>query len=704
MKLIILESPTKAKTISKFLGSGWKALSSYGHIRDLPQRKFGIDLENNFAPQYTVAAKAKKNLDLLKKEVKKADEIIISTDPDREGEAIAWHLTEALGLKKEDSYQRVVFHEITKAAIEEAMKSPHKINMSLVDAQQARRILDRIVGYKLSPFLWKKLTKGLSAGRVQSVTVRLVCEREKEIREFTAQEYWTIQALLEKITGKGPAGQFTAFLAKENGKAIPKMGIKDKEEAQKITKHLKDSDWKISDVQVKETRKNPLPPFTTSTLQQEAWKKFHLPGKMTMGLAQQLYENGFITYHRTDSLNLSEQALTAAKDLIIKKYGQNYWAGEFRKFKAKGLVQEAHEAIRPSSPDRTPEDAEKEGKLNNAQVKLYNLIWTRFIACQMNQAVFDATTIDVEASPKKEDSKYIFRSSGQVLKFDGFLKVYSLRFEEAQMPVLAKDEPLNLIELKPEQHFTQPPARYTEASLIKALEENGIGRPSTYAPTLSTVQARNYIEKDENRRFKPTEMGELVDQLLVAHFPQIVDVKFTAQMEENLDEIALGKKQWTNVLREFYDPFALNLKNKYDEVVKKELVEAVPGKVCPKCGAPIILRMGRFGKFYACSKFPECKHTESLKDNNLHIKCPKCGQGDILRKMSKRKKPFYACSKWPDCDFAAWDEPINEFCPECKSILTKTKKSIKCSNKECKYKRDNDEDVKETGAKEELER
>ena len=705
MKLIIVESPTKAKTISKFLGSGWEALSSYGHIRDLPQRKFGIDLEKDFEPQYTIVPKAKKNLDILKKAVKKADEILISTDPDREGEAIAWHLTKALGLKKDDSYQRVVFHEITKQAIEEAMKEPRKIDMNLVDAQQARRVLDRIVGYKLSPFLWKKIAKGLSAGRVQSVAVKLVCEREEEIKKFLPQEYWSIEAILEK-TGKekDPLSKFSAFLTKENGKAVTKLGIENKEKADKIMDDLKNAGYKVLSVEKKETRKNPLPPFTTSTLQQEAWKKFHLPARMTMSLAQQLYENGYITYHRTDSLNLSEQALSSARDFIVEKYGQNYWTGSFKKFKAKGLVQEAHEAIRPSAPDRTPEDVEKEGKLNNSQIKLYGLIWRRFIACQMNQAIFDATTIDIEASAGEENSEYTFRATGQILKFDGFLKVYSLKFEEAQLPELAKEEPLDLVELKPEQHFTQPPARYTEASLIKALEENGIGRPSTYAPIMSTIQARNYIEKDEVKRFKPTEMGEMVNQLLVSHFPQVVDIKFTAQMEENLDEIAEAKKQWTGVIKEFYDPFAENLKAKYDEVAKTELAQTATDKICPKCGGPIIIKMGRFGKFYACSKFPECRHTESMKDNNLHIKCPKCGEGEITKKMSKRKKPFYGCSRWPDCDFAAWDEPINEFCPECKSILVKTKKSIKCSNKECKYKKESDEPIKEAEVKEDPEK
>ncbi|MDD4625331.1 MAG: type I DNA topoisomerase [Candidatus Paceibacterota bacterium] len=685
MKLIIVESPTKAKTISKFLGSGWEALSSYGHIRDLPQKKFGIDLEKDFEPQYTIVPKAKKNLDLLKKAVKKADEIIISTDPDREGEAIAWHLTKALGLKNEDSYQRIVFHEITKSAIEEAMKNPRKIDMSLVDAQQARRILDRIVGYKLSPFLWKKIVKGLSAGRVQSVAVRLVCDREEEIKKFIPQEYWSIAALLFKT---GSENKFEAMLSKKNGKTIAKLDIKNKEEAGLILKDLEKAGYKVLSVEAKETKKNPLPPFTTSTIQQEAWKKFHLPSKMTMGLAQQLYENGYITYHRTDSLNLSESALAGAKNFIVGQLGQNYWAGEYRRFKAKGLVQEAHEAIRPSAADQSPEQLEKEGKLSGSQLKLYGLIWRRFIASQMSQAVFDSTAVDIEAAG--ESAKYIFRANGQILKFDGFLKIYPLKFAEAQLPVLTEGETLNLSELKPEQHFTQPPPRYTEASLIKALEENGIGRPSTYAPTLNTVQTRNYIEKDENKRFKPTEMGGMVNNLLVSHFPQIVDIKFTAKMEEDLDKIAEAEKEWVKVLKEFYDPFAQNLKAKYDEVAKTELAESATDKICPKCKSPIIIKMGRFGKFYACSNFPECKHTESMKDNNLHIKCPKCKEGDIIKKMSKRRKPFYGCSKWPDCDFAAWDEPIDKFCPECKSILVKTKKGIKCSNKECGYKEESE--------------
>lgn len=688
MKLIIVESPTKAKTISKFLGAGWEALSSYGHIRDLPQKKFGIDIEKDFEPQYTIVPKAKKNLDALKKAVKKADEIIISTDPDREGEAIAWHLTYALGLKKEDSYQRIVFHEITKTAIEEAMKNPRKIDMNLVDAQQARRILDRIVGYKLSPFLWKKIVKGLSAGRVQSVATRLVCDREKEIKKFIPQEYWTIIASLFKKqpNSKNNKNLFDALLVKKDGKTISKLDIKNKTEADEILNSLKNAEYKVSSVENKETKKNPLPPFTTSTLQQEAWKKFRSPAKMTMSLAQQLYENGYITYHRTDSLNLSESALAQAKDFITKKLGQNYWAGEYKRFKAKGLVQEAHEAIRPSSPSLDPEQLKKGEKLNSSQAKLYELIWQRFIASQMSQAIFNSSVVEIKALSQK--SEYIFRSTGQTLKFDGFLKIYPAKIEETLLPALEKGDNLVLEKIKPEQHFTQPPARYNEASLIKVLEENGIGRPSTYAPTLNTIQVRNYIEKDENKRFKPTEIGEMVNDLLTEHFPQIVDMKFTAKMEEDLDKIAGSEKKWVEVLKDFYNPFAENLKAKYDEVAKAKVAESATDKICPKCGSPIIIKMGRFGKFYACSNFPECKHTESLKDNNLHIKCPKCGKGDIIKKMSKRRKPFYGCSKWPDCDFAAWDEPINEFCPECKSILVKTKKEIKCSSKECGYKKE----------------
>jgi DNA topoisomerase-1 len=686
MNLVIVESPTKSKTLKQFLGKKYQVLATYGHIRDLPENEFGIDIKNEFKPKYIIIPKAKKTIQFLKEESQKAELVILATDEDREGEAIAYHLSYVLNLDGTKPYQRIVFHEITKSAIKEALKNPRKIDMNLVDAQQTRRILDRIVGYKLSPFLWKKVARGLSAGRVQSVAVRLVAEREKEIQNFVSQEYWGIEAILQKID-ENISRQFTAILIKKKGGTIPKLGIKNKKEAEKIVKDLKGAKYKVINIERKEAKRNPLPPFTTSTLQQEAWKRFHFPAKMTMQIAQQLYETGKITYHRTDSLNLSDLSLFAARKFIIENYGKNYWAGFLRRYKAKGRVQEAHEAIRPTYPEKTPDqlklgEEDKSSSLSFAAARIYDLIWRRFIACQMSQVIFDSTVVDVSAK------NYIFRATGQILKFDGFLKVYPIKFEETVLPPLEINEILKLTKLIPSQHFTQPPPRYTEATLIKELEKNGIGRPSTYAPTLSTIQERNYIEKDERRFFRPTEIGTVVNGLLVTHFPEIVDTNFTAKMEEDLDNIAQGQKNWVPIIKEFYTPFEENLKNKYQEVSKKDITETPTEKICPKCGAPLLIRLGKFGRFYACSKFPKCKYTESLKENTLGIKCPKCKKGDIVEKRTKKRKIFYGCSNWPKCDFALWDRPIIEKCPKCGSLLVETKrKQIKCSNKECDYKR-----------------
>ena len=670
MNLVIVESPTKARTISRFLNKEGRVLSSYGHIRDLPENKFGIDIENNFKPNYTILPKAEGTIELLKKEVQKTELVILATDEDREGEAIAYHLTYLLGLDSKKPYQRIVFHEITKSAIEEALKHPRKIDMNLVKAQQTRRILDRIVGYKLSPFLWKKVARGLSAGRVQSVAVRLVVEREREIEGFIPQEYWTIEALLKKLKN----GEFKALLIKKNEKVLDKLEIKTEKETEKIIKDLKGGEYKVTSVEKKEIKRNPLPPFTTSTLQQESWKKFRFSAKFTMKIAQNLYERGLITYHRTDSLNLSDLSLSAAKNFIIKNYGKNYWAGFLRKYKTKIKgAQEAHEAIRPAYLDKKP-------KLDENQSKLYDLIWRRFIACQMAQAIFDSTIVDISVK------NYVFRATGQVLKFDGFLKVFPIKFEETELPPLEKEELLKLIKLTPCQHFPQPPPRYTEATLIKALEENGIGRPSTYAPILSTIQEKNYIEKDENKKFRPTEIGFVVNDLLVTHFPKIVDVGFTALMEGGLDKIAEGKEKWVKVCREFYEPFEKNLKQKYEEVSKKDFTEKPTKKKCPKCGANLLIRLGKYGKFYACSKFPKCRYTESLKENILGIKCPRCKKGEITEKRTKKNKIFYGCDQYPKCDFALWDKPTGEICPKCKSLLIQTKRGqVKCSDKDCGF-------------------
>ncbi|KKP93058.1 MAG: topoisomerase protein [Parcubacteria group bacterium GW2011_GWA1_36_12] len=672
MILLLVESPTKARTLKTFLGKNYEVKASFGHVRDLPKRELGVDVENNFEPKYVIPPKAKKIIAELKKDSAKAENTILATDEDREGESIAWHLQEALKLKNP---KRIAFHEITKTAIENALKSPRHIDMNLVSAQQARRILDRIVGYKISPFLWKKVAKGLSAGRVQSVAVRLIVEREREIEKFIAQEYWSIEALLKKIDK-----EFTAFLIKKDGKSVDKLEIRNKTEADKILQDLNNADYIVEKVEKKETKKYPAPPFTTSTLQQTAWQKFHFPAKMTMSLAQRLYEEGYITYHRTDSLNLSETALLSAKKFIAEKFGNNYWAGKILKYKTKSnSAQEAHEAIRPTYADKTPESL---NKIDSRQLKLYTLIWQRFIACQMAPAVFDSVSADIKA----ED--YTFRANGQTLKFNGFLKVYPVKFEEKELPALEKNDKLGLIKLGSLQHFTEPPARYTDASLIKTLEKYGIGRPSTYAPTLATIQDRNYVEKNEQKRFIPTEVGIIVNDVLVKNFPEIVDIDFTAKMEKELDEIADGKDTWQKTCKDFYIPFAKNLEKKYKEVTKSSFVEKTD-KICPKCGAPLVERLGKFGKFYACSKFPECKYTESIENgnNNLGIKCPKCKEGKIVVRKTKKGKIFYGCNKFPKCDFALWDKPINELCSKCGSILVEKGKNIKCSNKECDYEK-----------------
>jgi DNA topoisomerase-1 len=678
MQLVIVESPTKARTIQKFLGKGFIIKSSFGHVRDLPKRELGVDVEKNFEPKYVIPTKAKKIITELKKDAKNADEVILATDQDREGESISWHLMEALKL---ENPKRIVFHEITESAIQEALAKPGHIDMNLVNAQQARRVLDRIVGYKLSPFLWKKVAKGLSAGRVQSVAVRLVVEREEEIKKFVPVEYWQIEAKFQK-----DAKEFSALLNKKDGKPVEKLEIKNQQEADEILKNLEKAQYQIEKIEKKETKRNPLPPFTTSTLQQSSANKFGYSAKMTMSLAQKLYEQGHITYHRTDSLNLSAMSLTAAEAFITKSFGKQYY--QTRRFKAKAGAQEAHEAIRPTFAQKSPETMK--GELEGSQLKLYTLIWQRFTASQMSPAIFDATSIEISAG------NYGFGANGQMLKFDGFLKVYPMKFSETELPKLEEKEMLNLEKIEPSQHFTEPPARYNEASLIKALEKHGIGRPSTYAPTLSTVQDRHYIEKNEQKRFFPTEMGNIVTDILVKNFPQIVDIDFTASMEKELDEIAEGKDTWQKTIKDFYDPFAKNLKEKYEDVPKENL-DIETDKICPKCGKPMVEKMGRFGRFYACTGFPECKHTESLvtvgstsqPTQALDIVCPKCGKGKMAVKKTHKGKIFYGCDTYPVCDMATWDKPINKFCPKCNSILVETKNGqIKCSNKTCDYKQD----------------
>jgi DNA topoisomerase-1 len=685
MQLVIVESPTKAKTIKQFLGKGYSIESSFGHVRDLPQKELAIDTEHDFKPKYVIIPRAKKTVNQLKEKAEKSQNIILATDQDREGEAIAWHLTQALNLKNP---QRIVFHEITKSAIEEALKNPRDIDINLVDAQQARRILDRLVGYKLSPLLWKKVARGLSAGRVQSVAVRLVVERQKEIDEFKPEEYWTIEAILQNKSQQ----EFTANLIKKDDKTIPKLGIKTKEQTEEIAKDLKGLEYKVENIEKKEIKRYPLPPFTTSTLQQEASRKLRFSAKQTMFIAQELYEGipleneksiGLITYMRTDSLNLASQAIYKIRELIVEKFGKNYLPikPNFYKTRTKG-AQEAHEAIRTTFPERKPEEIKQ--FLNKNQFNLYNLIWHRTIACQMKPAIFDNTAIDIKTTKSKTNHIYGLRANGHILKFEGFLKAWSMKNGDVILPDIKKNELLELIKLIPGQHFTEPPAPYSEATLVKALEENGIGRPSTYAPILETIQKRGYVIK-RTRYLYPADIGILVNNLLVEHFPKIVDIGFTAKMENDLDDIAEGKKKWVPIIEKFYRPFEANLKQKYLEISKRKMVEEKSDEICEKCGAPMVIKTGRFGKFLACSKFPKCRNTKNI-ETTLGIKCPECGQGEIMERRSKRGTTFYSCNQWPNCKFALWDMPTKEKCPKCNSLLVKTRQNkVKCSNKDCDY-------------------
>ncbi|MBU0670643.1 type I DNA topoisomerase [Patescibacteria group bacterium] len=723
-KLVIVESPTKAKTITKFLGKDYQVESSYGHVRDLPKSKMGIDTEGDFEPQYVIPTKARKRVNELKKLAKTSDEVLFATDEDREGEAISWHLAQILDIPEKDT-KRIVFHEITKPAIQNALENPRPLDMKLVDAQQARRILDRLVGYELSPLLWKKIYKGLSAGRVQSVTVRLIVEREREREAFKKEEYWTVEANFKKekddIT-------FLAKLNKIDGKALKKLDIKNKEQSDQIVEDLKTGKFSISDIKQTEKIRRPLPPFITSTLQQAANNKIGFSAKQTMMFAQRLYETGLITYMRTDSVNLSKEFTSEANKYIIDNFGKEYAETKEYKTKAKG-AQEAHEAIRPTSAAQSPEDLKS--KLEDKAYKLYDLIWKRAVASQMKDAILAITTIDIEDTNSK---KYTFRANGSQIKFDGFLKVYPEKVSENILPELAKEENLEMKELKPEQHFTEPPARYTEAALVKALEEKGIGRPSTYAPTISTVQTRNYVEKEE-RKLKPTETGIIVNDLLVEHFPKIVDYEFTARMEKALDDIAEEGKDWKPLIIDFYKPFKETIMQKEEELKKEEIAEQKTDEVCDKCGQPMIIKMGRFGKFLACTGFPDCKNTKQIdkdgkkeeaekldekcpdcksplvrktgrfgpfigcsnypdckyikkEEKSTGVKCPKCDKGEIVVKRSRAGKTFYACNQYPDCKNAYWAKPTGEKCPECQSLLVAgAKDSIQCSSKECKFKK-----------------
>ncbi|MCA9388635.1 type I DNA topoisomerase [Candidatus Berkelbacteria bacterium] len=645
--LVIVESPAKGKTIERYLGKDYQVLASYGHVRDLPKSKMGVETDDgSFTPDYLVPAKAKKTVSALKKAAAAADDIFLATDYDREGEAIAWHVLESLKLAKGKSVRRITFHEITKKALEEAVKKPRDLDYDLINAQQARRILDRLVGYTLSPFLWKKVMKGLSAGRVQSVAVRLIVDRENEIKAFKPEEYWSLD-------GKFLRGSddFLASLVEFKGQKIEKMTVKTETEAKKIETSLKDLEYRVDSIEKKERQKRPSPPFTTSTLQQQAAHRLHFSAKQTMKLAQDLYEDGHITYMRTDSVNLADEALKAARSLVEKEYGQGYLPDKpnYYKTKSKG-AQEAHEAIRPTHVESLPE------KLNlksEKHTKLYRLIWQRMVASQMSPARLKAETVLV----KSAKGEGVFKATGNVVDFEGFLKVWPTAREDKILPALKQGEQVNLDDLVGEQHFTEPPPRYSEASLVKALEEHGIGRPSTYAPTLSTIQDRGYVELIE-RRFHPTETGQNVNGILVKHFPEIVDLDFTAEMEEGLDKVAEGKEDWTKLLGDFYKPFHKLVEKKTDEVPKLDLTEKTD-KVCPECGKPMVIRPGRYGKFLACTGFPDCKHTEPII-KKTGITCPECGEGQLIERKTRRGKTFWGCERYPKCKHATWDDPTKK--------------------------------------------
>lgn len=687
--LVIVESPAKAKTIKRYLGKNYSVTASMGHVRDLPKSQFGVDVDNDFAVKYINIRGKGPLIKELKKAAKKADRVLLASDPDREGEAIAWHLQYILGLDA-DSKCRVSFNEITKDAVKNAIKEPCAIDMDRVDAQQARRVLDRIVGYKLSPLLWRKVKKGLSAGRVQSVALRLICEREKEILDFIPEEYWSLEVTLKNHEKKS----FQAKLAKKNGKKLPTIGSK--EEMDAILAELKGAAYEVASVKTSgKQRKAPLP-FTTSVMQQEANKKLNFTARKTMRIAQGLYEGvtlgrsgsiGLITYMRTDSTRVSDQAKEQARNYINEHYGANYYSGHAGAGKKSGSqnVQDAHEAIRPTYIDKDPESIKQ--YLSNDEYKLYKLIWSRFIASQMAAAKFDVTNAEIIAGD------YGFSASYTVNVFPGYQIVYNDQSEakkEKELPALAAGEKLTHVKDNPEQHFTQPPARYTEASLVKTLEEKGIGRPSTYASIIETITARNYVYR-EKKSFYTTEIGELVNELLVQNFGDIINVNFTAHLESDLDLIEEGEREWKEVIRKFYDIFSEKLaiaeQNIGDDV---KIEDEITDILCEKCGRPFAIKMGRYGKFLACTGFPECKNARPLFEE-IGVICPKCGEGHVVKRRSKKGRVFYGCDRYPDCDFVTWEKPTGEICPQCGEgylVEHATKKGINkvCSNKNCNYK------------------
>ncbi len=728
--LIIVESPTKAKTISGFLGKGYKIESSYGHVRDLPKSKLGVDVKNDFEPTYEVPLKAKKIVTKLKALASKADHVYFATDEDREGEAISWHLQYLLKVPAKKQ-KRIAFHEITKKAILSALENPRDLDQNLVDAQQARRILDRLVGYKLSPLLWKKVARGLSAGRVQSAALRLIIDRENERNSFKVEEYWTVEGLAQKE--KSEAFKIAVF--QKDGKTLDKFDL-DKDTASQAVTEITPAKLIITGVEAREMSKNAPPPFTTSTLQQEANRRFGYSAKQTMMLAQQLYEGialgdtghvGLITYMRTDSYNLSPEFVTAANQYITDTWGENFATSGGRQFKKKAkLAQEAHEAIRPTEVTNTPDSVKP--YLDSKQHKVYSLIWQRAMASQMANAVIETTTIIVEA----KDTPWTLKTTGSVIKFAGWQKVYATKGEEQILPAMAKDDILNLQSLDALQHFTTPPARYSEAGLVRAMEKFGIGRPSTYAPTIATLVDRKYVDKIE-KRLAPTEIGTIVNNLLVEHFPDIVDYNFTADMENDLDKIASGHKPWQPIIKNFYMPFIKNVQAKEQELDKKEITETATDQICEKCGSAMVIKLGRFGKFLACTNYPECKNTKPLNENGeiaepektdevcpkcgsamifktgrfgrflacsnypeckttkrvekgTGVICPKCNEGEMVARKGRGGKFFYSCNKYPDCQHIVWAKPTGEYCPECKQLLVPDNKDgIKCES--CDYKK-----------------
>lgn len=680
--LVIVESPAKAATIGKFLGNNYKIEASMGHVRDMPKSQMGIDFEHDFEPKYITIRGKGELLGKLRKDAKAADKVYLATDPDREGEAISWHLLHALNLGEEKPISRITFNEITKTAVKKSITEARDIDMDLVDAQQARRVLDRVVGYTISDLLWKKVKKGLSGGRVQSVALRLICDREGEIREFIPEEYWTLGAKLKDADGK-------VFEAKFYGKGETKTELANEAETNEVLDGLKDKDFAVTDVKTGSRQKKPVAPFTTSTMQQEASKHLNMATQKTMMIAQQLYEGvsvkgegtvGLVSYIRTDSFRISDEAYEAAVAFIKETYGDAFVNPERIVYKSKGKTQDAHEAIRPTNVSRTPESIKD--SLSKDQYRLYKLIWERFVASQMSPAVYDTLSVKLAAGD------YTFRASGSRLHFSGFLEAYSKGEEEDEkvIPKLTQGDILQAEQLLPEQHFTQPPARYTDASLIKTLEEIGVGRPSTYAPTLTTIQARHYVTKEAKNLF-PTELGEMVDEIMKTYFPDIVDIDFTANMEKRLDDVEMGKEEWKQIIRDFYPDFKKSVENAAEKLEKIEIKDEETDIVCEKCGRNMVIKYGRYGKFLACPGFPECQNAKPYFEE-AGVNCPECG-GKVLIKKTKKGRIYYGCEHNGDgCDFMSWNKPTGEKCPECGAFLEeKGRKNPKivCSNEKCGY-------------------